>query len=257
MEKICQFCNTLIKYNNWREYACHCASCNANPKVRKKYRKGILTKKKLYGIPKTRIIKCKKCNKIFKLLLTDYKYLKGDYKKHCSYTCSNIREHSKQTKEKISIALSKKVPFICKFCKKKIFIAPGLLKSKKCCSMDCLKQYKRVESLRGKNKKEIYYKLSHFIFSLNKYPNEFDFKLIKRYGWYHFKNNKNGISRDHIIPINYGYINNIDPKIISHPANCQLIRHINNKKKGIVPQITICELKEKIKEWNKKHEESL
>ena len=44
--------------------------------------------------------------------------------------------------------------------------------------------------------------------------------------------NKNGLSYDHMVSIDYGWKNNIDPSIISHPANCQLLGLIDNIKKG-------------------------
>lgn len=65
--------------------------------------------------------------------------------------------------------------------------------------------------------------------------------------------NLNGISRDHIISINYGFKNNIDYKIISHPANCQLLRHSENSKKYTKCDLTLKELLNKIKKWNKKY----
>lgn len=45
------------------------------------------------------------------------------------------------------------------------------------------------------------------------------------------------------------------PKIISHPANCQIIPHSQNKKKHTKCNISVSELEEKIKQWNKKYTE--
>jgi len=73
-----------------------------------------------------------------------------------------------------------------------------------------------------------------FKFNLKDFPDEFDFTLIETHGWYKAKNhgdNLNGVSRDHMISIRYGFDNKVDPKIISHPANCQLLRHTDNAKK--------------------------
>jgi hypothetical protein len=77
----------------------------------------------------------------------------------------------------------------------------------------------------------------------------FDFNLIKKFGWYNFKTNPKGISRDHIVSINYGFKNKIDPKIISHPANCNLLQHNLNISKYTKNGMTIEELKKKIENW--------
>ena len=54
-----------------------------------------------------------------------------------------------------------------------------------------------------------------------------------------------------IITIDYGY--NIDPKIISHPANCQLMRHQDNMKKNKNNSIDIKDLMDDISKWNTKY----
>lgn len=101
-----------------------------------------------------------------------------------------------------------------------------------------------------------YRQLCEFKFNLADYPNEFNFKLIEEYGWYKAKNrgnNPNGINRDHIYSIKDGFYNNVDPNIISHPANCQLITHNDNIKKKSKSNITLDELKLKIENWNNKY----
>jgi hypothetical protein len=101
-----------------------------------------------------------------------------------------------------------------------------------------------------------YRQLCEFKFNLSDFPTEYDFSLIKKYGWYspvNKKNNLNGISRDHIIPVNYGFKNKIDPYVISHPANCQLLKHSDNSSKRDKLIMTLDELLEKIKIWEKKY----
>ena len=95
-----------------------------------------------------------------------------------------------------------------------------------------------------------------FNFALKKYPDEFDFSLIESYGWYKPKNrgdNLTGVSRDHMVSVRYGFDNNIDPKIISHPANCRLTLQSDNVKKYIRNCITYEELLAKIQLWNEKY----
>lgn len=95
-----------------------------------------------------------------------------------------------------------------------------------------------------------------FKFNLNDFKEEFDFSLIDKYGWYNptnKKNNLNGISRDHLYSVKDGFINKIDANIISHPANCKLIKHSQNSSKNSTSNITLEVLKEKIEKWNKKY----
>ena len=56
-----------------------------------------------------------------------------------------------------------------------------------------------------------------------------------------------------MVSVKYGYENNIDPKIISHPANCQLLIHNENVKKYIRCDLTIEELINKIEQWRIKY----
>lgn len=77
------------------------------------------------------------------------------------------------------------------------------------------------------------------------------FELLKKFGMYNRLNNKLGVVRDHIVSVHYGYMNNIDPKIISHPANCRFILHSDNAKKSMKCDITIEELKERIDKWDR------
>jgi len=120
------------------------------------------------------------------------------------------------------------------------------------CSSECRKGFRR------KNMDEYQkYKVdSNFKFSLNEYPNEFDFTLVERYGWYsptNKNNNLNGVSRDHMFSVREGFEKGIDPKIISHPANCRLMIHNDNISKNKKSVITIEELLERIKKFEEKY----
>ena len=95
-----------------------------------------------------------------------------------------------------------------------------------------------------------------FKFNVYKYPDYFDLSLIKQFGWYTPPNrggNTLGVSRDHLISTNYGFINNIDPKIMSHPANCKIITQSDNSRKHKKCSITLDELMIRIEEFNKKY----
>lgn len=111
--------------------------------------------------------------------------------------------------------------------------------------------------------KEQYYNEARFKFNVYHYPNEFDLFLIEQHGWYtcpglkrkgHLKN-INGVSRDHIISVSYGFANNIDPKIIAHPANCRIMIHLDNKIKHGNCALTLHQLLEKITTWDQKYSE--
>ena len=96
---------------------------------------------------------------------------------------------------------------------------------------------------------ERYRQLCEFKFNLSDYPEYFNCELIKINGWYKAKNRgdvPNGINRDHMYSIKDGFINNVDPLIMSHPANCQLITHNENIKKKNKSSVTLNELIERI-----------
>jgi len=98
-----------------------------------------------------------------------------------------------------------------------------------------------------------YRQLCEFDFDLKDYPDKFNFKLIKDFGWYKAKNrgdNPNGVNRDHMYSIKDGFVNNISPEIIKHPANCELVLHQDNLKKHTNSSISLNELLDKIKHWD-------
>lgn len=105
--------------------------------------------------------------------------------------------------------------------------------------------------------KDAYYMACKFEFSISKFPEWFDGSIIKNHGMYSTPGsrrgvkNTNGVSRDHLVSVSYGWENNIDPNIISHPANCDLKLHKDNQKKRHKCEITIEDLKERIKSFEK------
>jgi hypothetical protein len=97
---------------------------------------------------------------------------------------------------------------------------------------------------------EHYRYLCRFNFSISQFPIWFNGKIIEEHGWYSLEN-LNGVSRDHRISITDGWRNNIDPKFISHPANCVLLPHKQNQSKGFKSCISIQDLMEDIERFNK------
>lgn len=121
------------------------------------------------------------------------------------------------------------------------------------CDMTCKKEYhqENIEKYRR-------YQLDcRFDFNLADYNEEFNFGLIEEHGWYTPSNSNNpntkGVSRDHIFSVRRGFELGISSEIIKHPANCRLMIHSENIGKGKNCDIGIEELKEKIKEWDKKY----
>lgn len=134
-----------------------------------------------------------------------------------------------------------------KYCKRCNNIHTNLYKQY--CSDNC----RKLNLYKNKTEFNIYKRLTIFKFALNKYPNEFDFNLIKEYGWYspvNKRNNLKGISRDHIISVKYAYENKINPLLIAHPANCQLLQQCKNSVKHSKCDIKIDELLERIEKWD-------
>lgn len=100
------------------------------------------------------------------------------------------------------------------------------------------------------SEKELYYLKSEFKFKEEDFKKVKGYELIKQYGMYHSINNQSGVSRDHMISRNYGWLNNIPPEVIAHPANCEMIIQSNNASKGTKCSITLEELYERIEHWN-------
>jgi hypothetical protein len=117
------------------------------------------------------------------------------------------------------------------------------------CSKGCRKEYNR----KNRDKFLNYKSDTSFKFSLNEYPDEFDFDLIEKYGWYSPSNSKKpnigGVSRDHMLSVKEGFKFGIDPKLLAHPANCQLMVHSDNISKNKKSSLTLDELMVRIDEW--------
>lgn len=91
-----------------------------------------------------------------------------------------------------------------------------------------------------------------FKFDVYEFPNEFNLKELERIGWYN-ADNPNGMSRDHMVSISYGWKHDIDPRIIRHPANCELLTYNKNHDKSWRSSISLRELIQKIKKWTVKY----
>lgn len=189
--------------------------------------------------------RCVKCNSILDYDSKENKFCSSS----CSVSFNNIgKTKSLETKSKISNKL-KKTPteynLICIGCNKEF----AHKRKKKYCCIEC----KREIYLKSLSEKKRYRHKCQFKFSLNDYPDKFDFSIVEKYGWYKAPNrgnNPTGISRDHMISVDYGWKNKIPSKVIAHPANCQLLPHNENFDKREKCSITIEELYNRIENWD-------
>lgn len=182
--------------------------------------------------------KCLWCENVFES--TTHK----KHKKCCSKICAHRVSQSYIDRNQVSEKLKKYK--VCPVCKKE-FNGRSIYCSKLCVSN------KRQSHLIGYEK---YKRQCQFNFTLSDYPKEFNFDIIKEHGWYSAKNkgdNPNGVSRDHIISVRWAFENGVNPELIKHPANCQLMRHKDNVSKGKKESISVNALLEKIQVWNDKY----
>ena len=209
---------------------------------------------------------CQKCEIEFWVIEPEKKFPKKD-KYFCSRSCSNTRTHTEESRNKLSAKLLG-VTYNKNYKRKSECILEltcfecGSIfyknKENKFCSKRCSSKFSNRNRYKNLDKSSLSYyrKQCGFKFNLKDYPDEFDFSLIEQFGWYKAKNrgdNLNGVSRDHIISVKFGFDNNIDPKIISHPANCNLLRHSENVSKGKKCDLSIEGLLNKIEIWNHKY----
>lgn len=288
IENICPYCNEHLIMNK-RSFANHVRWCKMNPRY-EEIRKSTIEKctkanEKRFNEELGEIKKYKvtcfnpKCKKEFYVEEREKQFpLKEKY--FCCRSCANSHERTEESKK----LTSQKLIEYCRSVGKKIykhekkvcandncnneFIARNS-KHKFCCNKCAAEQRVRNMKLEkfhsiqcnGDIKEflfNLYKRQCKFSFSLNSFPKEFDFDLIKQNGWYKAKNhgdNLNGVSRDHMFSINQGFKEKINPYYISHPANCQLLIHPNNSAKHSKCSITKDELINRVEEWNRKYGE--
>ena len=205
-------------------------------------------------------VDCPKCNEPFQRKRRDSVASLQKAKKFCSRSCANSRgPRSDETKLKISLASKKTVEDYgarnCKHCLEPL-TCYQLQRKNIYCSSDCGHASRKSISRETMDPKRAYRRDCAFKFGLTSYPEEFDFLLVEKHGWYSASNrggNLNGVSRDHRYSVAEGFKNNIDPKLLAHPANCRLKRHNDNVSKGSSCDISIEELQLLVEKWNLKY----
>ena len=283
-DRTCEYCNIIFENEEGRVFSNHVRWCKKNTSngdkgistvansLRSAFKKKSI---KRYGDFETFIVVCSTCNKSFNVIEGNKVHpLKSQY--FCSRSCANSRgPRSESFKEKVLkkwkskskldlLDIQAKRSSNIDIPKEKIYQekkCPGCgnmfyvyhKNAKISCSRSCFLLPFKIErqgTLRD------YRGMCTFKFALRDFPTSFDFSLVEQNGWYTAKNrgnNLNGVSRDHIVSVQYGFDNNIDPLIISHPANCPLLRHNDNVSKGKKSNMTIEELVLKIQEWDDRY----
>jgi hypothetical protein len=115
---------------------------------------------------------------------------------------------------------------------------------------ESLKNYARIQGREITDIKKIYWNDCQFKFNVYDLPQIYGFDLLHKHKWYNYKTNPNGITRDHMYSIMDGWINNVDPQIICHPANCQILLARDNFSKNNSSSITLEQLQHRISGWN-------
>jgi hypothetical protein len=147
-------------------------------------------------------------------------------------------------------------PQRCKHCGKVIEILDKqvtMVRKKDFCDRSCAATFVNRKRTKKDQTYERYKSNCKFKFRLQDFKDEFDFSLIKKHGFFHSKKNPKGVARDHRISINYGFKNGIDPSVISHPANCEIILQSENIKKFTKCSMTMNGLRKRIEIWQKKY----
>lgn len=185
--------------------------------------------------PYTAIRQCSKCGKFHTKI----------HAKFCSSACKPVRgkdKNSRGGRPKLKWPFTKVKP--CAHCGK--YMANIRLTYCESCSPN-IRHYRSRAA---------------FKFNVYDYPDKFNLSLIDRHGWFspngYKRRNKtpnlNGISRDHLYSVADGFKNDVDPKVLAHPANCQLILHNGpngNSSKNSKSSISLQELLKRIDAWEK------
>lgn len=255
----CKCCKVEIADNRKVcSFSCRNKLINANKNYSIQNKKANETRsKRIASLKIEKTVNCKKCNKELIVKTDSNGKIKEFY--YCSRKCANSHVFSNETKNKQKIALfNKRIYCKCITCEKEIYYVSKIKLQCNKCRIEESKRNKKEFISSNLSDKQHYYRLAGFNFSLNTYIDEFDFSLVKKFGWYKSKRygkegNTKGISRDHLYSVSQAYKDNINPLIISHPANCRLIQHSENISKNYRCSVTIQELLEKIKNWEEKY----
>lgn len=270
----CKHCENQFDFVLTAAKANHSRWCDKNPKI-DSYRANENIKLRIneafdskLGPIKDFKVSCHKCNITFEVKERESKF-PSKSKYYCSRICANSHIVTDQHRKKTSTSRSGKpyqdpvtVSIPCKECSQSFTYIKKYTdtKPRRFCTKQCSSIYtNRNRNQTARNTRSAFrnYRLDcAFNFSLKDFPNEFDFSLIEKHGWYlpaNRGNNLNGISRDHMVSVRFGFDNNVPAEHIRHPANCKLMQHNQNVSKGPSASITYEQLLDRIREWDAKY----
>ena len=149
----CKFCEQEFLFEKKQQAGAHVTNCSMNPNKKEIIKKILETKNQ---IKNEKILNCEKCGKEYKINVTEHIFSIGDYPKHCSYACSNSRNHSDDIKMKISMTLKNKPPRPKKEIKNEVRFCGNCNKAFEC-KENSTRKYcdsKCAGSVGGKNSKQ-------------------------------------------------------------------------------------------------------
>ncbi len=259
--RTCQYCGVIFQNIKGRVFSNHVRWCHKNPSRQNTQRISEATRRsydKKLGQITSFDVSCQRCDKKFSVQERANQFPRKDAY-FCSRSCANKRTLDTATKQKIRNSVMRQnkknnrtaavYEKQCPQCNTTFETKRG---TQQFCSVKCVAQ-SRVKNPDSLN---YYRRQCAFQFALKNYPDEFDFPLIEKYGWYsptNKRNNLGGVSRDHMVSVRYGYDNNVDPQILAHPANCRLVLHNQNVSKHTACSISLGGLKQRIQKWDVKY----
>lgn len=119
---------------------------------------------------------------------------------------------------------------------------------KKCLKLSLLSSRDAVNNFYKKtgrsvtDEKKIYQHLCSFRFDPYSIPDIPGYSKLLTLGLYNPVLNPNGVCRDHMVSVEFGWRNKISPDIISHPSNCQFLTNKENIAKNDKSCLTIDDL---------------
>ena len=161
----CKWCNQDIYGTHHNKLIAHQRQCKLNPNrqqilqlMSKAGKLGGKTtaSRKEKQTTKVHIRKCDKCKNEYQIICTDLQFKKEQFKHFCSRACANSRQHSIETKQKISQTNKNRICRIryCEFCKNKYEFDSHVKTeaSKRFCSNAC-REASKIAKLKITSKK--------------------------------------------------------------------------------------------------------
>lgn len=164
MKKECIHCGKIIDYEKPQQFGAHITNCEKNPNLQKIREKASLNRK-IDRLEYSFV--CLKCGEKYQIILKKTDFEKGKYSKYCSRKCSNKKNHSDETKKKISNSIKEHIKKngkfgillknkkrnkpTCKICGKEVNKHENIYCSRKCMHKSNDVGKKISQSMKGKN----------------------------------------------------------------------------------------------------------